>query len=116
MTSSMGTSGAQGGGGLEQQGGGMFLLSDGGSREATGGGTGIGSGVVGANETDPRDQTSILGVWYSREYLGEVGTPGRSGEPMAEMGGPQQSAQWHNQFRIWLRQILNSAASSSNCW
>ena len=65
----------------------MFSLSDGGSGEATGGGTGIGSGVTGAEDMSPRDQTSILGVWNSGEYLGEAGTSGRSGEPMAEMGG-----------------------------
>ena len=58
----MGTSGVQGGGGLEQQAGGMFSASDGGSGEAAGGGTGIGSGVVGAEDTVPRDRTSILGV------------------------------------------------------
>ena len=97
MTSSMGTSRAQGGGGLEQQAGGIFSASDGGS-EVTGGGTGIASGVEGAEETLPRDQTSILGVWNSGEYLGEAGTSGRSGEPTAEIGGLRCSAQWHKQF------------------
>ena len=86
MTSSMSTSGARGGRGLEQQGG-MFLLSDGGSGEAEGGGTGIGSGVAGAKDTVPRDRTSILGVRNSGEYSGEVGTAGRAGEPTAEIGG-----------------------------
>ena len=83
----MGTSRAQGGGGLEQQAGGMFSASDGGRGEAIGGGTGIGSRVTGAEDTIPRDQTSMLGVWNSGEYLGEVGTSGKSGEPTAEMGG-----------------------------
>ena len=83
----MGTSGAQGGGGLEQQVGGMFLASEGGSGEPTGGGIGRASGVKGAEETVPRDQTSILKVWNSGEYSGEVGTSGRSGEPTAEIGG-----------------------------
>ena len=55
----------------------MFLLSDGGSREVMGGGTGIGSGVAGAKDTVPRDRTSMLGVWNSREYSGEAGTSGR---------------------------------------
>ena len=62
---------------LKQQAGGIFSASDGGSGEATGAGTGIGSRVAGAKETVPRDQTSILGVWNSGEYLGEVGTSGR---------------------------------------
>ena len=93
MSSSMGTSGAQGGRGLEQQEGGMFSLLDGGSGEVMGGGTRIGSGVVGAEDTNPRDRTSILGVWNSGEYSGEAGTSGRSGEPTAEIGGPQQLAQ-----------------------
>ena len=114
MTSSMGTSGAQGGSGLEQQAGGMFSASDEGRGEVTGGGTGIGSGVEGAKETEPRDQTSILGVWNSREYSGEAGTAGRAGEPTAEIGGLRQSAQWHNQSCMWLRRILNIAASASN--
>ena len=70
MTSSMGTSGARGGGGLEQQAGGIFSTSDGGRGEATGGGTGIGLGVEGAEETVLREQTSILGVWNSGEYSG----------------------------------------------
>ena len=83
----MGMSRARGGG-LELHGGGIFLLSDGGSGEAAGGGTGIGSGVAGAEDTNPRDRTSILGVWNSREYLGEAGTSGRSGEPTAEINGP----------------------------
>ena len=51
----MGTSGARGGGGLEQQVGGIFSASDDGRGEATGGGTKIGSGVEGAEETEPRD-------------------------------------------------------------
>ena len=92
----------------------MFSVSDEGSGEMTGGGTRIGSGVAGAEETLPRDQTSILGVWNSGEYLGEAGTSGRSGEPMAKMGGLQQLAQWHNWSCIWLRQILSTAASASN--
>ena len=83
----MGISGVRGGGGLEQQAGGIFSASDGGRGEATGGGTGMGSGVIGAKDTIPRDQTSILGVWNSGEYLGEAGTSGRSGEPTAEIGG-----------------------------
>ena len=74
MTSSMGTSGAQGGRGLEQQAGGIFSASDEGRGEATGGGIGIGSGVEGAEETVPREWTSILGVWNSGEYSGEAGT------------------------------------------
>ena len=72
---------------MEQQAGGIFSASDEGRGEATGGGTGIASGVEGAKETVPRDGTSILGVWNSREYSGEVGTSGRSGEPTAEIGG-----------------------------
>ena len=103
MTSSMGTSGAQGGGGLEQQAGGIFSASDGGSGEAAAGGTRIGSGVVGAEDTIPRDQTSILGVWNSGEYLGEAGTPGRLGEPTAEIGGLRRLAQWHKQSCMSLR-------------
>ena len=83
----MGTSGARGGRGLEQQAGGTFSASDDGRGEATGGGTGIGSGVEGAEETEPRDQTSILGVWNSGGYSGEVGTAGRAGEPTAKIGG-----------------------------
>ena len=83
----MGTSGAQGGGGLEQQAGGMFSASDGRRGAVAGGGTRIGSGVVGAKETIPRDQTFILGVWNSGEYSGEAGTSGRSGEPTTEIGG-----------------------------
>ena len=83
----MGTSGAQGGRGLEQQAGGIFSASDDGKGEATGGGTGIASGVEGAEETEPRDRTSILGVWTSGEYSGEAGTAGRVGEPTAEIGG-----------------------------
>ena len=55
MTSSMGTSGARGGRGLEQQAGGMFSASDDGREEATGGGIRIASGVEGAEETEPRD-------------------------------------------------------------
>ena len=89
----MGTSGARGGEELEQQAGGIFSASEEGRGEATGGGTGIGSGVEGAEETEPRDQTSILGVWNSREYSGEAGTAGRAGEPTAEIGGMQRSAQ-----------------------
>ena len=65
----------------------MFSLSEGGRGEAIGGGTGIGSRVVGAEDTVPRDQISILGVWNSGEYFGEAGTSGRAGEPTAEMGG-----------------------------
>ena len=83
----MGTSGARGGRGLEQQAGRIFSTSDDGRGEATGGGIGVGSGVEGAEETEPRDQTSILGVWNSGEYSGEAGTTGRLGEPTAEMGG-----------------------------
>ena len=79
----MGTSGARGGRGLEQQVGGIFSASDDGRGEATGGGTGIASGVEGAEETEPRDRTSILGVWNSGEYSGEAGTAGRAGEPTA---------------------------------
>ena len=100
LTSSMGMSGVRGGGGLEQQTGEIFSASDEGSGEATGGGTRVASGVEGAEETVPRDQTSILGVWNSGEYLGEAGTSGRSGEPTAEIGGLQHSAQWHKQFCI----------------
>ena len=74
-------------GGLEQQAGGIFSASDGGSGKAIGGGTRMASGVEGAEETVPRDRTSILGVWNSGEYSGEAGTSGRSGEPTAEMGG-----------------------------
>ena len=81
----------------------MFSASDGGSGEVTGGGTGIGSGVAGAEDTVPRDQTFILGVWTSGEYLGEPGTSGRSGEPTTEMGELRRSAQWHNQSCIWQR-------------
>ena len=40
----------------------MLSLSDGGSEKATGGGTGTGSGVAGAEDTVSRDRTSILGV------------------------------------------------------
>ena len=94
----MGTSGARGGGGLEQQAGGIFSASDGGRGEATGGGTGIGSGVIGAKETVLRERTSILGVWNSGEYSGEAGTLGKSGEPTAEIGGLRRSAQWHKRF------------------
>ena len=65
---------------MEQQAGGIFSTSDGGRGEATGGGIGMGSRLEGTEETVPRDQTSILGVWNSREYLGEVGTAGRDGE------------------------------------
>ena len=89
----MGMSGARGGEGLEQQAGGIYSASEEGRGEATGGGTGIGSGVDGAEETEPRDRTSILGVWNSGEYSGEAGTAGRAGEPTAEIGGMQQSAQ-----------------------
>ena len=78
---------------MEQQAGGIFSASDGGRGEATGGETGMASGVEGANDTVPRDQTSILGVWNSGEYSGEAGTLGRSGEPAAEMGRLQHSAQ-----------------------
>ena len=83
----MGMCRTQEGGGLKQQAGGMYSASDGGRGEAIGGETGIGSGVAGADEINPRDQTSILGVWNSREYSGEAGTSGRAGEPIAEMGG-----------------------------
>ena len=69
--------------------GGMFSASDDGRGEATGGGTIIGSGVEGAEETEPRDLTSILGVWNSGEYSGEVGIAGRAGEPTVEIGGCQ---------------------------
>ena len=62
MTSSVGTSGARGGRGLEQQAGGIFSASDEGRGEATGGGIGIASGIEGAEETVPSDQTSMLGV------------------------------------------------------
>ena len=85
----MGTSGARGGAGLEQQAGGIFSASDEGRGEATGGGIGIGSGVDGAEETVPRERTSILGVWNSREYSGEAGIAGKAGEPTAEIGGLQ---------------------------
>ena len=46
---------------MEQQAGGIFSASEGGSGEARGGGTRMASGVVGAEETVPRDQISILG-------------------------------------------------------
>ena len=107
----MSTSGTRGGGGLEQQVGGIFSASEEGRGEATGGGMGIGSGVEGAEETVPRERTSILGVWNSGEYSGEAGTAGRSGEPTAEIGGLQQSEQWHNRSCMWLKQILSAAAS-----
>ena len=55
---------------MEQQAGGMFSASDGGSGEVAGGGTGMGSGVAGAKDTVPRDQTSMLGVWNSRVFRG----------------------------------------------
>ena len=110
----MGMSGAQGGGGLEQQVGGIFSASEEGRGEVTGGGTGIDSGVKGAEETEPRDRTSILGVWNSGEYSGEVGIAGRAGEPTAEIGGLRRSAQWHNQSCMWPRQILSVVASASN--
>ena len=87
MTSSMGTSGAQGGGGLEQQARGIFSASEEGRGEATGGGIGIGSGVEGAEEMVLRERTSMLGVWNSGEYSGEAGTAGRAREPTAEIGG-----------------------------
>ena len=99
----MGTRGARGGRGLEQQAGGIFSASDDGKGKATGGGTGTGSGVEGAEETVPRDLTSILGLWNSGEYSGEAGTAGRAGELTAEMGGLRRSAQWHNQSCMWLR-------------
>ena len=83
----MGTSGARRGRGLEQQAGGIFSASDDGRGEATGGGTGTASGVDGAEEMEPRDRTSILGVWNSGEYSGEPGTAGKAGEPTAEIGG-----------------------------
>ena len=83
----MGTSGARGGGGLEQQAGGIFSASDEGRGEAMGGGTGMGSGVDEAEETVPRDWTSILGVWNFGEYLGEAGTAKRAREATAEIGG-----------------------------
>ena len=83
----MGTSGARGGRGLEQQAGGIFSASDDRRGEVTGGGTGVGSGVDGAEETEPIDRTSILGVWNSGEYSGEAGAAGKLGEPTAEIGG-----------------------------
>ena len=99
---------------MEQQAGGTFSASDDGRGEATGGRTRIGSGVEGAKETEPRDRTSILGVWNSGEYSGEAGTAGRAGELTAEIGGLRRSAQWHNQSCMWLRRILSAAASASN--
>ena len=78
---------------MEQQAGGIFSASDEGRGEATGGGIGIGSGVKGAEETVPREWTSMLGVWNYGEYLGEAGTAGKAGEPTAEIGGLRRSAQ-----------------------
>ena len=40
--------------------GGIFSASDDGRGEVTGGGTGIGSGVEGAKETEPRDCQELL--------------------------------------------------------
>ena len=91
---------------MEQQVGGIFSASEGGSGEPTGGGIRRASGVDGAEETVPRDQNSILGVWNSGEYSGEAGTSGRSGEPTAEIGGLRHSAQWHKWFSLGAEGVL----------
>ena len=71
----------------------MFSTLDGGRGEAIGGGTGIGSGVAGAEDTVPRDQTSILRVWNSREYLGRQGLLEDQGSQLQKW---EDCDDWHN--------------------